>query len=311
MIEYKLKYYSDKDTAYAGNLTSEEYETIVAQRLYIYFFLHVEELYEIFKINVFEFWKYLLEITETHRLNTIYDYDELLQPRLIINQRLANILTSFKSYEDLFNKSVSDQFKNDKVIKEHLKSYFKGVYAEYFEYRFFYKVRNYMQHYDLPIDGVEFASQMINLPFTDIAFTTNPYLTKGKLLKYDSWGTVKEEIENLPDKILLKSFLNGFLLSINVLHNNIRTFLLPKYNDARNNIEKYIKECSEHYIERFANSPEWIRVYIVKHEVGKTPYEKWLPDDEFERIDRMLKKNSLSVNVRSSFSTMQQLKDAL
>jgi len=311
MNTYKLKYYSKKETTIIRDLTGDEYENIVIDKVYIYFFLHVEELYEIFKINVFEFWKYLLEITETHRLNNISDYDELLRPRLILNQRLANILTSFKSYEDLIKKSVSHQFNNNQVIKNQIKNLFSQVYDKYFEYRFFCKLRDFMQHYDLPIAGVNFESQMINPPSSEIAFTTNPYLMKEKLLQYKKWGPIRKEIETLPDKVLLKIFLNEFLLSINVLHKSIRTFLFPKYNDAKKSITNFIHECEQDYFEKFKSKPEWTRVYSVKCSDGGTPDERWLPDDVFDRIEKMLVKNSLSENVQSSFTTMQQLSNDL
>lgn len=82
---YKLNYYTKKYYE-IRELSIHEYDSFVQDRNYIYFYLHIEELYSILKLNIGEFWKYLLELTEYHRLNFVYEFDEYLEPRVIVNQ---------------------------------------------------------------------------------------------------------------------------------------------------------------------------------------------------------------------------------
>lgn len=300
---YKLNYYTKKYYE-VRELSIQEYETFVQDREYVYFYMHMEELYSILKLNIGEFWKYLLELSEYHRLNFVYEYDEYLEPRVIVNQKLSNILTSFKSYEDLLRSHFS-QYKNligniDNVIND----LFSKTYDDYFGYRFMYRLRNYVQHFNLPIQSVEIRSEMVNIPLKIGAFTVEPMFDKSELLKFKKWSTVGPEIEKMKSSISCKPIVDNFHTSINTLHSNLRNIFFPKYEEVKKRLEDILDEAKNHFREQKDESIE-ITAYITYFKDDSSRDDIWIPVGILERIDKLVTKNKLRVNLNYSFSTMQ------
>ncbi|HRN28032.1 MAG TPA: hypothetical protein PL018_07085 [Ignavibacteriaceae bacterium] len=242
---YKLNYYTKKYYE-IRELSIHEYDSFVQDRNYIYFYLHIEELYSILKLNIGEFWKYLLELTEYHRLNFVYEFDEYLEPRVIVNQKLSNILTSFKSYEDLLRKHFSiyeNLIENKDAVINNL---FSKTYDEFLGYRFLYRLRNYMQHFNLPIQSVAIRSETVDIPLKMVAFTVEPEFDKLELLKFKKWSTVRPEIEKMKNNIACKPIVDNFHTAINTLHGGLRKIFFPKYDEVKIRIENILNETKLH-----------------------------------------------------------------
>jgi hypothetical protein len=83
-------------------------------------------------------------------------------------------------------------------------------YDSVFAYRFFWKLRNYAQHWDWPrldgriqVDVDQDPSKWLEL-----------YFDRNLLLAYDGWGPVRRELETLPDEIHLEDLIDRMMESI-------------------------------------------------------------------------------------------------
>lgn len=303
MINYKLNYYTRKHYI-VRDLSLTEFDSFKQDSEYVLFYLHIEELYTIFKLNIGEFWKYLLELSEYHRLNFVYEYDELLEPRVIVNQKLSNILTSFKSYEDLIRSHISHNENLIGNMNSSIDQLFSKVYDDYFGYRFMSRLRNYVQHFNLPIQSVTFRSKMINIPLKIGAFTVEPNFEKAELLKFKKWNTVESEIQKLGDNISCKPIVDDFYTSMNILHENFRNIFYTKYKEVKIRIENLISEANTHFQNQLDPNHE-ITVYLTSFNDETVVDNIWVPDEMIKRIDKMVTKNKLRTNLNYSFSTMQ------
>jgi hypothetical protein len=79
-----------------------------------------------------------------------------------------------------------------------------------FSYRFLYRLRNYAQHWDWPqlegriqVDSSEDPSKWLEL-----------FFNKSTLLAFRGWGTVREELENLPGEIHLEDHVDQMMEAI-------------------------------------------------------------------------------------------------
>ncbi len=108
---HEVRYFTDRYITFR-EMTEPEFFKIKSSLEYIRFYRQFEELFELVRYNVSEFWMYLVTISEYHRLNRVIEYDDFADPTLICNQRLANILTSFRTYLDHIAHKLSNRFGN-------------------------------------------------------------------------------------------------------------------------------------------------------------------------------------------------------
>ena len=183
-----------------------------------------------------EYWQTIFSISENYRLNRSYDRKFMTLPMLEINQRIVNILTSIRSYEDHITHKISDLFGKE---REQYKKYLeidRNLYDASFSYRFLKRLRNYVQHHDLPIKNIGYYWASISFEPRQIAFTVTPGLHKDALLEGDSWSEVKAEIEKMDDIIDINPIIEEAFRIFTSLHSNYREYLSSDYNEAKKTI---------------------------------------------------------------------------
>jgi transposase len=161
-----------------------------------------------------------------------------------------------------------------------------------------------MQHFNLPIQSVAIRSKMIDIPLKIGAFTVEPEFEKSELLKFKKWSAVRPEIEKMGNSIACKPIVDNFHTAINTLHSGLRKIFSPKYDEVKNRLENILNETKLHLNNQNDESTEFA-AYITEFKEDSTRNNIWVPDEILKRIDKLVLKNKLSVNLNYSFSTMQ------
>lgn len=279
-MNYYIKYYYDEGYTTLKEIYQDEFNEISEARDLILFFLYFEELFEITKLNVFDYWKLYLETTEKYRLNIIKTNEDILSPIILFNQKLANILTAFQSYQDHLSTSIKNIY--NEQAKEFFQRECSKVYDKYFSYRFFARLRNYVQHKGFPIKRISYSSQLIDDKVqTTIEITAN----KSELLQASVWSNIKPEIEVLDENVDFKKYLNEFLHSLYVLHKEMRNYFNERFNKTKLIIESIEQECDNHFYEKYGKQSKLRNtIEICRYDNGEFIDKFWLPTKRLETV---------------------------
>jgi len=167
------------------------------------------------------------------------------------------------------------------------------------------RLRNYIQHFGLPITQITYDSKLINRePIEWIQFV-NLMLDRNMLLKYKKWSTVKKEIEELDEYFDIKPFVNNYYNNLNNIHSKMRYILKKKYDESKSLLKNIIKEeFSEQERLRFWSiiNPS-IFIYQIKGDeiINKV----YIPYNVIKRIDKLLKRNICSHKKGISYSIIK------
>ena len=161
-------------------IEKEEYTSFLKHKELLVFFIRFEELFEIVKENFRDFWRTIFEITEDYRLHMFRDRNFVTKNISNLNLRIANILNSFKAYDDHLKHHLSSNFDNH-IYSDFFDLFKNKVYDKSFEYRFCVRLRNYVQHFGHPVDKMSCQTFMFRKEISEMAFTTRPIIYKRKL----------------------------------------------------------------------------------------------------------------------------------
>jgi hypothetical protein len=117
-------------------------------------------------------------------------------------RHIMNILTSFRSFTDTTSHRVDELFGSDFGAQAIFKDQISKQYDAVFAYRFLYRLRNFTQHYGIPLDDIQISIERLN----DGQLMYHLSLDRNKLLDYDGWSLVKKEIEALPEHIHIENY---------------------------------------------------------------------------------------------------------
>ena len=145
-----------------------------------------EEVFEI--INEFE----------QHRETFVYEMESVPYIKEL-NRLLINALGSFACFLNHYEYILKTKFDKDTIFKLY-KKICNNYFDNSFEYRFSYKLRNYVVHCNIPVSLLQSTQNSPKRSF---------YINVKELLVEFEWGTiVKKDLENLNSNIDVKSFIN-------------------------------------------------------------------------------------------------------
>ncbi len=196
----------------ADQFSESDYQKIENSIVYIERVNNLFCLEEYVYFNLFDFDIKVDESIESYTASSGYwngftreDF-ELIYMNL--NRLLMNYLNSFTSLIGHLEKYVKQN--HSSLLFESFKVGLSKLYNQYFSYRFLYKFRNYAQHIELPIQNITFGHKNESSEgLKKIKFHIK--LNPNQLLRdYDSWGTLKSELNAMTTEIDL----------IDILHDN-------------------------------------------------------------------------------------------
>jgi hypothetical protein len=299
-MNYNISYYSDNGYEELKEISFDEFKILREYRDFIIFYGSLDQLFGFIKMNVFEFWKFYFDIVEKYRLKIIHFDNEMQENSSIFNLKLTNILTTFRSYQDIIKNKINNSINDNQGIIEYYEKKSSNVFDQHFSYRLFYKLRNYVQHFDIPISKVVYNSKLVE---SKVEYSINLFVNKDRLLQYDGWGKVKDDLLNLADEIDIKLYLNDFLYSVSLLHNFISTYYLNYFNQIESKLDSILEQCIEHNLKNYNKKSELsglIDICQFEEETGKRE-RYWLPFPHLYKIRRNLGMNKFSKT--GSYST--------
>lgn len=287
------------------NIGKEEYEEIIKAKSYVLFYLQFEELYEFVKANFLDFWNYLFKICEKYRLNYISDFSELIDPVLFSNQKLANILSSFRTYQDYLKHNISETLGNESTEFDTFDKILSKIYDSNFSYRFFYRLRNYIQHYGLPIRIISYDGKLMNKEPIEWAQFVNLKIDRDMLLKFKGWSKVKEDIIKLPDFFEIKPLINDYYNSLNIIHSKMRDALLSQYTREKLILENLFFEAVGNINLPNIKNKLSHATFIYHKENDDVLNKEYIPYNVIIRIDNFINKNICSNKKGISYSLIK------
>jgi len=307
---YSIEYRSKNGFIEYDKISRYKYEKYSDYKDYILLYHNFEELFDIIKTNIYEFWVHLYKASEYNRLNSFSQFNDLMSPLLYSNQKIANILTSVKSYEDNLKRQVSNYFGNSSKEYNGVKDTFSRTFDNSFEYRFFYNLRNYIQHYGLPFVISNFSSKLDPNTNSIIHNSFNPMMKKDELLRYKKWGKAKEGLEKLDNEIDVKDLMNNYFSSLLFNYKDIKSILNPNYTKYRSTFLEIYKECVSRVDE---TQEKYNRLALIVFIIKKLKYKKQekyiLPIDLIRRVDKLILVHNLNENNLSrTYTYLKSLK---
>jgi len=279
--ENEDKYFLSDDCGTSTEIEKGRYENLCLNNQIVLFHLLFEDQYQICKYNFMEYWQTIFKVSEAIRLDCTHDRKNMTLPSLEINQRILNILTSIKSYEEHIKYKVSKLWGNS---SEQIKKYEEidsSLYDEFFSYRFLKRLRNYVQHRDLPVKCVRYPIMSVGFEPRQIAFTVTPVMYKKYLLEFDSWSEVKKDIEDQDNEIDSNLIIEEAFRVFTTLHSKYRNYL-----------SEMLKQAHCAIIELY-ESGEGRRkdvLYLVKRRCDNVIEHQWIQYDNIEIIKELIEK---------------------
>ncbi len=225
LSKYQIGNFENNELSGERYLTTQEYEKFTRSHTFI---LNCKQIISLYNIIVRNF-------------NELIDYDDKLNEILLrgdypviqnetknihidINRLLLNYMSSVRLYVDY----LKTQFSRNESLKPMLDDYrliLAKCYDNSFPYRFFYKLRNYAQHIDLPIETISLKMKRISKG--KYTYSIPIYFDTVSLLeKYKEWHIVKKDLENGPENLNVYDILQEHFVSVNYINNEV--YLLIK-----------------------------------------------------------------------------------
>jgi hypothetical protein len=128
-----------------------------------------------------------------------YSSIELDDMYIDFNRVLLNYLSSVRFFQDFSEGLLKRWFGSLSSKLKQYKTFLESLYDSHLEYRFMYGFRNYVQHYELPVDALEFSISVRMVDNRPVQI----YISKESLMaNKDRWNKkVLSDIATLPDRI--------------------------------------------------------------------------------------------------------------
>jgi hypothetical protein len=186
---------------------------------------------------------------------------------LNINRRLLNYLSSIRSLLDHTETRLKEKYGKESLRVKHFLDACSKEYDNNFSYKFFYALRNFTQHFGMPVGNLCLTS-MEDPPYSGkVSHHLEVTFERDELLKYNGWKKMlREEIQNLPQEFDISSHVYNMMKCLEKINKVLIEDELP-------NIIK-----SAEYIDQLIASIKEKKVYpiILQLSQGNKPSEKTL-----------------------------------
>lgn len=194
------------------------YDAFISDRIAIFEYHNSLKLIQSVQLNIQEFLQSVVNYAKDFLESKDMNEEKFDLISLNFSRQLLNILSMFRSFLDHTEFSLSREFgkNSDQFLK--WKSVQSAQYDSFFEYRFFYKLRNYCQHIGVPPIHISFTA---NIEQEGIAFRLD--LQRDRLLEERSvWNKqLLNDLESLPENIPVIDLLNNWSECFRTISNEL------------------------------------------------------------------------------------------
>ena len=200
-----------------------------------------------------------------------------LESMVSMTQRIGNFLAAASSFLTNSEVRLEKVYGKDSKELESWNEFRRNLHKNKFSYRFMYELRNYSQHYGLPLSG--FNLNLNDMLTTDKKVNFVMYLSKDELLKDKfNWKKLSCEIGLLEETTDIVPFLTEYFDVIKAIFIKFMDQFCPK-----------LIECHE-YVATFHKVfkiPEGVSPMLFKGESpnGQPPKDaEFVPTDQFNWV---------------------------
>ncbi|MEL7833031.1 hypothetical protein [Fodinibius sp. Rm-B-1B1-1] len=171
---------------------------------------------------------------------------EILKLNDEVNRKLLNFLASGRLYLDHTETRLKRSYGDNSKEAERFDSITSEAYDDFFAYRFFYQLRNYVQHCGMGIDFISNYSSSKRIPGHIDSHKINIQFSPKRLLQdFDGWKHVKNDLKKEGDRIDVYGFASEVTRILKEI--NIRIYLaeLSKLQEAGNWIVDLVEDVFE------------------------------------------------------------------
>lgn len=157
------------------------------------------------QLNIQQFCEALVDYANEFLQTRDMDEDKFDSISINFSRLLLNILSMFKSLLDHSNTSLSRVFGKNSAQMTMWENTLSKIYDSSFEYRLFYKLRNYAQHIDMPPMHISFSDRANEKTISFRLDFSRDILLEEK----EVWNSqLKKDLLNQPEKIPVFDCLN-------------------------------------------------------------------------------------------------------
>lgn len=177
-----------------------------------------------------------------------YEYiEEVFQE---MNRLLLNYLSAFKTFIDHLTTRYTRLQRQGGSFLSDFKEITAACYDGNFSYRFFSKLRDYVQHCGLPLGSIHIDEEAA--PGGNVDINIFIYFNRDALISsYQKWGKVKADLERQPEHMEPLPYLNGFQSQIQLINIVVSGMEISLATESWQSLNKLVQEV------------------IVKHPNGK------------------------------------------
>ncbi len=216
-------------------LTEKEFLEIQNAKKTLRCALAIEEKFEILLSNLKELEGEIAKETSSNQALMSVSYTGPFNFRILLERRLANLLTSTKTYVDQVPSNVRDSFVESTGILEEVKQYFCDAYDSSIDYRVMEMLRNHVQHNGIAIHSVQHNSKRTNNGMRNevLALSKKAELVQNRKNK-------RATLNEIHDSINLLASCQEYVAKLTEVHRKIRDKVGPNTSEARLVFEKAI-----------------------------------------------------------------------
>ncbi|EGQ8006878.1 hypothetical protein G5Y06_004530 [Vibrio parahaemolyticus] len=216
-------------------LTEKEFLEIQNAKKTLRCALAIEEKFEILLSNLKELEGEIAKETSSNQALMSVSYTGPFIFRILLERRLANLLTSTKTYVDQVPSNVRDSFVASTGILEEVKKYFCDAYDSSIDYRVMEMLRNHVQHNGIAIHSVQHNSKR-----TDNGMKNEVLALSKKSELVQNRKNKRATLNEIHDSINLLGSCQEYVAKLTEVHRKIRDKVGPNTLEARLVFEKAI-----------------------------------------------------------------------
>jgi hypothetical protein len=159
-----------------------------------------------------------------------------------INGKLRSFLSEFRAFLDYAETYLKKEYGKDSEQVTRLIAIRSREYDANPSYRFVYKLRNYAQHFDVPINGLSVQSGELDTKTGIGKKLVSVNINRDELLNSGfDWKKVQRDIEGFPDIFALNPHLDATIESLGKINLAVIVTMLPDITKAAEYIDRLVQ----------------------------------------------------------------------
>lgn len=203
--------------------------------------LLIEQKYDTVIHNYLELEKTVLSIAADYSVRNNLDYEDFFNVRQILNIQLINFFAGTFLYLESVSHNAKHCLGGDNDICKKIKEWKSDEYDDNPNYRFMDTFRNYVHHYEFPVNKTSQGAKNIYLETTILQeFYVEFFVSKKIILQNKSFK--KSVLDGFEEEIDLLETTKSYMKSIFDIHKKIREHISQPVRESREIIEKLLSE---------------------------------------------------------------------